>query len=208
MAAVAEAASAQAMEQAHAQYRRILEVLAAAQRLDGDQALLERVRRILMGLARAAAATDPATAEWEWEAHITNDPGVDALCVAGGKVLIGSGFVARLELDDAELATLIAHEAGHAIADHRHPAPSGPMEMDVSERLRLLDIAFRREREADETGMRLAHRAGWPAEGIVRFYEKLAASQAQATYSSTHPHAASRLEHAREIADSWAKHAR
>jgi len=188
---------AEVQQRAQAQYVRILAGLAANGRLDDDTVALQRVRRIFPGLVASAPA---ATAGWSWEAHVTSDPQVDALCVPGGKLLIGSRFVARLALDDAELATLIAHEAAHAIAGHRHPASPESMEMDVSERLRLADIAFQQEGEADEIGMALAYRAGWPVAGMLRFYEKLAASEGQGAFSATHPRAASRLERAREFA--------
>jgi len=178
-------------EPARAQYLRILAALDAEGRLDDDKPALERVARILSG--------------WSWEAHVTSDARIDAFGMPGGKLIVGSRFVARLELDDAELATLIAHEMAHVIAGHRRPPPSDSMEMDVSERLRLAGIAFGQESEADAIGMELAHRAGWSSAGIVGFYEKLAAAEGQASFSATHPQAAARLARAREIVATFAR---
>ena len=56
------------------------------------------------------------------------------------------------------------------------------------------------EIEADEIGMDLAHRGGWPASAIVSFYEKLAANELPGTFNSSHPGAAARLEMARAMA--------
>src|SRR5471032_1950560 len=67
--------------------------LAAAGRLDDDRALLARLQTIGAGLIRAAAQIKPEAALWQWEFHTTSDPGVDAFCMAGGKVLVGSAFV-------------------------------------------------------------------------------------------------------------------
>jgi predicted Zn-dependent protease len=187
-------------EQAAAHYAAILADLARRGRLDDDELALARVRRIFAGLVAAAPAVEPAAAGWSWEAHVASDPAIDAFCLPGGKLVIGSRFLARLELDDAELATLIAHEAAHALAGHRRAPASDSMEMDVGERLRLAGIAFQQETEADEIGMRLAHLAGWPPAGMLRFYEKLAAAESHATFSGSHPSAALRLDRARKLA--------
>ena len=56
------------------------------------------------------------------------------------------------------------------------------------------------ENEADEIGMRLAYRAGWPASSLVSFYEKLAAQEPPGTFNSSHPTAALRVEAARAMA--------
>ena len=192
-------------EPARAQYLRILAALDAEGRLDDDKPALERVARILSGLVTAIPAARAEAGDWSWEAHVTSDARIDAFGMPGGKLIVGSRFVARLELDDAELATLIAHEMAHVIAGHRRPPPSDSMEMDVSERLRLAGIAFGQESEADAIGMELAHRAGWPSAGIVGFYEKLAAAQGQASFSATHPQAAARLARAREIVATFAR---
>jgi predicted Zn-dependent protease len=177
--------------------------LAAKGRLDDDRAFLQRVQRITSGLMAAAPAFNPAAAGWTWQAHTSSDPSIDAFCMPGGKLMIGSAFSATLALDDAELATLIAHEIGHALAGHGPVAPSESMDMDVSQRLRSAATAFEQEAQADEIGMRLARRAGWPPAGMIRFYEKLAAADEHATFSDTHPPAAARLARARALATSW-----
>ena len=124
-------------EPARAQYLRILAALDAEGRLDDDKPALERVARILSGLVTAIPAARAEAGDWSWEAHVTSDARIDAFGMPGGKLIVGSRFVARLELDDAELATLIAHEMAHVIAGHRRPPHSDSMEMDVSERLRM-----------------------------------------------------------------------
>jgi predicted Zn-dependent protease len=193
---------------APAQYEGIVAGLSSRGVLDDDRAFAQRVRAIVSDLAAAAPAFNQAAAAWSWEAHVSSDPGIDAFCMPGGKLLIGSAFAAGLALDDAELATLIAHEMGHALAGHRRAAPSDSVDMDMPERMRFAAIAFEQEAQADEIGMRLAQRAGWLPAGMIRFYEKLAAADWHASFSDTHPPAAARLARARELVASWKSDAR
>ena len=195
--------------------------LAAAGRLDDDRVLLARVRAVAAGLIRAAVALKPAAAQWQWELHTTSDPEVEALCMAGGKILVGSAFVRKLALSDGELATLLGHEVAHALAEHHretlsealsiHPLPAAPLEVvmerletDLSVQLRLAKLASMQESEADQLGMVLAHQAGWPAGAMVSFYRKLAAQDAargaQGALVSSHPAPSSRLSMAQGMA--------
>lgn len=188
--------------------------LAARGRLDDDRALLARVRAISAGLIGAALALKPEAATWPWEVHTTSDPEVDAICLAGGKILVGSAFVHRLALDDAELATLLGHEVAHAVAEHHRETlsealflnrqPPLPLEVlmerldsDMSLQFRLARLSGLQEREADQLGMVLAHRAGWPAAGMLRFYRKLAAEAGSGALLSSHPPAAARISMAK-----------
>jgi predicted Zn-dependent protease len=195
--------------------------LAAAGELDTDHALLARLRAISPGLIRAAAALKPEAADWQWELHTASDPNVDAFCAAGGKILVGSEFVRRLDLDDGELAVLLAHEVAHAVAEHHREIlsaalllnhPAVPVEVllerldsDLSLQLRLAGLASLQESEADQLGMVLAHRAGWPASAMLSFYRKLAADDAGAGGAgdmliANHPSAASRISMSRGMA--------
>ncbi|MBA5605712.1 M48 family metalloprotease [Duganella sp. FT3S] len=190
--------------------------LAATGKLDDDPGLLVRLRSISAGLIRAAITLKPDAAQWQWELHTTSDPGVDAVCMAGGKILVGSAFVRQLALDDGELATLLAHEVAHAVAEHvretlseafllvrRPPLPLDVLmerlDSDLSLQIRLSDLSMMQESEADQLGMVLAHRAGWPPSAMVRFYGKLAA-QEPAALVADHPAAASRLSMAKGMA--------
>lgn len=191
--------------------------LAALGKLDQDRRLLARLRYISVELIRAAAELKPAIAQWQWEVHTTSDSEVDALCMAGGKILIGSAFVARLELNDGELATLLAHEVAHAVAEHHRETfsealllnrlPAVPLEVvmerldsDLSLQIRLSKLSSLQESEADQLGMVLAHRAGWPAADMVSFYRKLAGEEALALVTSAYPVSAARLSMAQGMA--------
>jgi len=190
--------------------------LAAEGKLDDDRILLARLHSIGAGLIRAAIAMKPEAAQWQWEFHTTSDPDVDAMCMAGGKILVGSAFVRQLALDDGELATLLGHEVAHAVAEHHRETlsealalnrPQVPVDVllerldtDFSLQLRLANLSSLQEAEADQLGMILAHRAGWPAEAMVRFYRKLGTVEQSTLLSNAYPAAASRLSMARGMA--------
>lgn len=183
--------------------------LAAAGRLDRDQVLLARARRIADGLIRVAVSLKPEAEDWQWEVHVTDDPAIEAESQAGGKLLLGSLFVARLALDDGELAVLIAHEIAHIVAEHERETLSDalldsgrdlPLDV-VEERLasdtplqhRLSKLSAIQEREADQLGMLMAFRAGWPCSAMLRFYTKLAGDTSEPTLFASHPGGATRL---------------
>jgi predicted Zn-dependent protease len=185
---------------AAARYRAILDDLARGRRLDQDRVLLERVRQIAAGLIAAAKAVLPEVAAWPWEVHVASDPAMGTFCMAGGKILVASSLVIRLDLEDGELAALLGHEIAHALADHRREVQRASIDTDVMQEIRQAEIATKQEFEADQIGIGLAHRAGWPAPGIVGFYEKLARDEPPGTFQSSHPAAVMRLEMARETA--------
>jgi predicted Zn-dependent protease len=190
--------------------------LAAAGRLDHDRMLLARVRRIAEGLVGAALQLKPDTAGWQWEVHVTDDPSIEAESQAGGKLLVGTTFVARLALDDGELAVLLAHEVAHVIAEHEREALSEalldsrrdlPLDVvaerlasDLGLQLRLSKLSALQEREADQLGMLIAHLAGWDSTAMLRFYRKLAAESNGPALLASHPSATTRLSLAKGMA--------
>lgn len=113
-----------------------------------------------------------------------------ASCAAGGKLLFGTAYIKRLDLDDGELATLIAHEVAHAVAEHQREELSmvyylnsgsfpisvatamARFDSDLSLQIRLSTLLRIQESEADQLGMIIAHNAGWPASSMVSFYPK------------------------------------
>jgi len=188
--------------------------LAASRQLDRDRILLARLQKISTGLIRAAVSLKPEAADWQWELHLSSDPSIDAVCLAGGKLLVGIPFVRRLHLDDGELATLLAHEIAHAIAEHQREyfseallaihRPDLPLDVvqerldsDLPLQLRLARLSFIQEQEADQLGMIIAHRAGWPPTAMLRFYRKLASDTDASPLLASHPDAAARISMAK-----------
>lgn len=79
----------------------------------GDPAINDMVFRV--GSRIAAAANRP---DYHWEfVVLVNDREANAFCLPGGKVGIFTGLL-KVTRDEAGLATVLSHEAAHALARH------------------------------------------------------------------------------------------
>lgn len=79
----------------------------------GDRVIDDQVFRV--GRRIAAAANRP---DYRWEfVVLVNDKEANAFCLPGGKVGIFTGLL-KYTRDEAGLATVISHEAAHALARH------------------------------------------------------------------------------------------
>lgn len=186
--------------------------------LDDDAPLYSRVQRIAGGLITQAVAKKPAARNWHWEVHTTSDANEEATSSAGGKLLFGTAYIKALDLDDGELAALMAHEIAHAIAEHQREevsqvfflnSTSIPITVDtamtrldnnLSLQIQLSPLLQIQEAEADQLGMIIAHDAGWPARSILSFYQKLAAADSPTILSVTYPPPRSRVAMAENFA--------
>jgi predicted Zn-dependent protease len=195
---------------ASAKYSETTATLKLSASLDDDPIILARVEMVFASLVRAAAYLKPASATWRWEVHTSSDSQIDAYCMAGGKLIIGSFFVRRLHLSNGELATLIGHEVGHVIAEHHreilsnvlhlNPLPATSLQivsdqLDSDTRLpfRLAALSNLQESEADQLGILLAHRAGWASSSMIHFYQKLMLDERPTFLSMNYPPSSSRL---------------
>lgn len=159
--------------------------------LDQNAQFSARVRAIAGVLIAQARRDYPETDGWAWEVHTTDDADQSADCMAGGKILVSKPYVDRLGLNDAELAMLLAHEIEHAALHHNlkeyeaalrlEPAwaqrPFIELEHAVDHdrglMAKLAATNYAQEEEADREGLRLAWRAGWPAERLAGYFRKM-----------------------------------
>ncbi|KAF3781540.1 Mitochondrial metalloendopeptidase [Nymphaea thermarum] len=164
-----------------------------------------------------AQGSQPATQHLEglnWEVIVVDEPAVNAFCLPGGKIVVFTGLLNHFK-SDAEIATVIGHEVGHAIA--RHAAEgitknlwfaiiqlivlqfiSMPDLVNAVSNL-LLRLPFSRgmEMEADYIGLLLLASAGYDPRVAPRVYEKLGqltGESALRDYLSTHPSGRKRAE--------------
>lgn len=187
--------------------------------LDADAHFTARVHAIATPLIARARRDYPETAGWAWEIHTTNDPEQNADCMAGGKILVSLAYAQRLELGDAELAMLLAHEIEHAALHHNlkeyqqaqrldprwAERPFPELEYAVDHDSELIDLLaatnYQQEVEADREGMLLAWRAGWPAARLAAYFRKMyRASDGPRRSKPDYPSPLQRWQAARDLA--------
>jgi len=194
-------------------YHQQLTQLSKKGELDTDPELLQRIRHICSHLIAQAIRLKPAAASWPWEVHITSDPEVDAFSMAGGRLLVGTKFIAQYHLDDQELAVVLAHEVGHVIAEHvreqvsaaalmnedvplrnRHVSDViNAMQSDIAIYLRLQPLSRLQEMEADDIGIEISAHAGVSPTAVRSFYRKISAGGDTQSIFDTHGSVAQRI---------------
>lgn len=189
------------------------------ERLSRNQSQIDAVKRVGQ---RVAAASGEKGMQWEFHV-IDNDSVPNAFCLPGGKIFVYSGLFKYVQ-DDAQLATVMAHEVAHAMA--RHGAERATMEMGAQlggavlsfvlseEDPRLAQLASKvwgygaslgvmlpysrkHEHEADAIGLHLMAKAGYDMDAAVRFWENMRKNPQSArtlAFLSTHPADEKRIE--------------
>ncbi|KAF8659724.1 hypothetical protein HU200_058183 [Digitaria exilis] len=144
----------------------------------------------------------------DWEVIVVKDNMVNAVCFPGGKIIVYTGLLDKFR-EDAEVATILGHEVGHAVA--RHVAESLtthlwhivlqvvilqfihiPDKMLDAMSKYLLELPFSRrmEMEADHVGLMLLAAAGYDPRVAPSVYERLGGNTGDSkllNYISTHP---------------------
>lgn len=173
-------------------------------RLSRNAPLQQEINRI--GRRLAAASSRP---NLPYTFQVVEDRSVNAFATMGGFVYINTGLVARAE-NEAELASVIAHEIAHiaerhAISQMRNAALSqGLMSAAGINRNTMVQLGvqlafnlpYSREAEsdADLLGLKNLQEAGYAPIAMANFMKKLA-RQGQSTpeFFSTHPNSVQRV---------------
>ncbi|KAJ4843899.1 hypothetical protein Tsubulata_047955, partial [Turnera subulata] len=151
--------------------------------------------------------------EFKWEVLVVNEPVVNAFCLPGGKIVVFTGLLEQFRTD-AEIATILGHEIGHAVA--RHVAEGITKNLwvaivqivlyqfimpDFANAMSLLFLRLpfsrRMEIEADYIGILLMAAAGYDPRVAPKVFEKLGkltGDSAIRDYLSTHPSGKKRAE--------------
>ncbi|MBC7727923.1 MAG: M48 family metallopeptidase [Microbacteriaceae bacterium] len=210
--------SAEQIEQAAAQqYQQMLQQ-AQQQRALGpaDNNQVQRLRYIAKRIIPFTTGCNPRAQQWRWDVNLIGSQELNAFCMPGGKVAFYYGILAKLKLDDDEVATIMGHEVAHALLEHARErmaktmATRGAIELGAAlfglggagQTLagmggQLLSLSFSRsdESEADALGLVLSAKAGYkPSAGVTLWHKMAAASKgAPPQWLSTHPSSDSRI---------------
>ena len=171
---------------------------------------VQRLRAIAQRIIPYADSWNPRAKQWRWEVNLLGSKELNAFCMPGGKIAFFYGILAKLQLDDDEVATIMGHEVAHALREHARErmgktaatrigasvlsaffglGGTGDALLNMGGQLLTLKFSREDETEADIVGMELAARAGYdPAAGVTLWQKMLAASKgAPPQFLSTHP---------------------
>jgi Zn-dependent protease with chaperone function len=95
--------------------------------LNRDAKMLQRVRSVAARLEPQTAVFRRDAPGWKWEVNVLASDELNAFCMPGGKIMVYSGLVTKLELTDAEIAVVMGHEIAHALREHSREQASQAM---------------------------------------------------------------------------------
>ncbi len=207
-------------------YSQMMGGLTKKNRIETGTARAERLRAITDRLIAEAVRFRPDSAKWAWQVQLINDPKtVNAFCMAGGKMAMYTGLMEQLKASDDELAQVMGHEIGHALANHTQERMSIAYTSGIGTQLAAIALGARdsaaalmqtaavvaiqlpnsreSESEADQIGIELAARAGYDPQAAATLWQKmgkLSEGKAPPEFLSTHPSPQHREQRLRELA--------
>jgi len=148
--------------------------------------------------------------------QVIDDRNINAFATMGGFVYVNTGLIAAAD-NEAELASVMAHEIGHIAGRHaikqmrQSAVAAGVATAAGVDRNKLVQIgvelALNRpksreaEYEADRMGLATLARAGYAPRGAVDFMTKLLQSGSPPTIISTHPATRDRISAMQQMLD-------
>ncbi len=186
--------------------------------LNTDRAQLARVTEVSRRLVAATPAFRQDATGWNWQFNVQKTKELNAYCMPGGRIMVYSGLIETLDLNDAELATVLAHEVAHALREHTRErvsrayaqqlvlsgaaAVTGASEGAANIANMIGTVTFQlpfsrdQESEADQIGLELMARAGYDPHAALSLWQKMARAESggQPKFLSTHPAPGDRIK--------------
>ena len=186
--------------------------------LNTDKSQLARVTTIAKRLVAATPTFRADASQWNWQFNVQKTDDLNAYCMPGGRIMVYSGLIDKLDLTDAELATVLAHEVAHALREHTRErvsraygqqlvlsgvaAVAGVSEATANMANMVAEVTFQlpfgreQESEADTIGLELMARAGYDPRAALTLWKKMGAQERGGTpkFLSTHPEPGDRIK--------------
>ncbi len=185
--------------------------------INSDQAALRRVRAVADRLIPQVGVFRPDAVQWMWEVNVMTTDDINAFCMAGGKIMVYTGLIEKLNATDDELAAVMGHEIAHALREHSREKISnnyaqqiglsvlgvvtgsrGAVQLAnaVSQVTFQLPNSRGMETESDRIGIELMARAGYNPNAAISFFRKLgqASPSSGPSFLSTHPQSEERAK--------------
>jgi predicted Zn-dependent protease len=186
------------------------------EKISSNAALNQRVQTV--GRRIAAVSGHP---EWDWQFTLFENPEPNAFALPGGKVGVYTGLF-KVAQNDAQLAAVMGHEVGHAIARHGAErmsqgilaqlggvavgaATGSQAVVDLYSQAATLGVILPysrgQESEADEIGLMLMAEAGYDPREAVTLWQNFATlgGERPPEFLSTHPSEGTRIERLQEL---------
>jgi predicted Zn-dependent protease len=186
------------------------------EKISSDAALNQRVQTV--GRRIAAVSGHP---EWDWQFTLFDNPEPNAFALPGGKVGVYTGLF-KVAQNDAQLAAVMGHEVGHAIARHGAErmsqgilaqlggvavgaATGSQAAVDLYSQAATLGVILPysrgQESEADEIGLMLMAEAGYDPREAVKLWQNFEAlaGERPPEFLSTHPSEGTRIQRLQEL---------
>ena len=180
--------------------------------LNTDKAQLNRVSAIARRIVAVTPVFRADASKWDWQFNVQKTKDMNAYCMPGGRIMVYSGLIESLDLTDAELATVLAHEVAHALREHTRErvsrayaqqlvvtgaaAVAGVSEGTANIANMVAEVTFQlpfsrdQESEADVIGLELMARAGYDPRAAISLWNKMSNAQGRGSppkFLSTHP---------------------
>lgn len=221
--------SSQVVSMSSASYLQTLKESEQKKTLNTNTAQLERVRSISNKLIAQVGVFRPDASQWKWEVNVDKNDQVNAYCMPGGKIMVFTGLIDKLNATDDELGAVIGHEIAHALREHGRERMSSALIQQIglagvaaylstSKNATTANAGMQaatmgttlffalpngreQEREADKIGLELSARAGFNPEAAITLWQKMSAQGGSKPpeFLSTHPSNENRIAELRAL---------
>ena len=201
-------------------FNKTVQEASANKTLDTSSATYKRVNAVFQRLKPYADQMNQTGQKFNWQLAVLKSNEVNAYVAPGGKVVVYTGIVTRLNLTDAEIAAIMGHEMIHALEEHSKNKIGAQALTDLALNIGLsaagdsvgqlgtaaaqlgsqvgvgLPYSRNLESRADQGGLMLMARAGYNPQAAITLWEKMNKLEGAggSSFLSTHPSNSQRIE--------------
>lgn len=185
--------------------------------LDTSSATYQRIYSVFNRLRPYADQVNQTGVKFSWQLAVLKSDTVNAYVAPGGKVVVYTGIVNKLNLTDAEIAAVMGHEMIHALEEHSKQKIGAQALTDLALNVGLgyagvgqagsaaaqlgsqigIGLPYSRnlESRADQGGLMLMARAGYNPQAAITLWQKMNKLEGSSgSFLSTHPSNAQRIQ--------------
>lgn len=201
-------------------FNKTVQEASANKTLDTSSATYKRVNAVFQRLKPYADQMNQTGQKFNWQLAVLKSNEINAYVAPGGKVVVYTGIVSRLNLTDAEIAAIMGHEMIHALEEHSKNKIGAQALTDLALNIGLsaagdsvgqlgtaaaqlgsqvgvgLPYSRNLESRADQGGLMLMARAGYNPQAAITLWEKMNKLEGAggSSFLSTHPSNSQRIE--------------